>query len=86
MENGFSCITVIFPMVRRCDVSSRKRAPRKFIIWRDSAMSDRAKVQRTLGWKPTGAFPDLVREMVEAGLAAIDEGGKTRRSVVTINE
>jgi GDP-D-mannose dehydratase len=49
-------------------------------------MSDRAKVQRTLGWKPTGAFPDLVREMVEAELAAIDEGGEMRRSVVTINE
>jgi GDPmannose 4,6-dehydratase len=32
------------------------------------------KIQRTLGWKPTGAFPDLVREMVEAELAAIDEG------------
>ena len=39
-------------------------------------MSDRAKVQRTFGWKPTGAFPDLVREMVEAELAAIDEGRK----------
>ena len=49
-------------------------------------MSDRAKVQRTLGWKPPGVFPDLVREMVEAELAAIDEGGKMRRSVVTINE
>ncbi len=86
MENGFFCITAIFPMVRRCDVSSRERAPRKFIIWRDRAMSDRAKVQRTPGWKPTGAFPDLVREMVEAELAAIDEGGKMRRSVVTIND
>jgi len=35
-----------------------------------------AKIQRTLGWKPTVAFPDLVREMVEAELAAIDEGRK----------
>jgi GDPmannose 4,6-dehydratase len=35
-----------------------------------------AKIQRTLGWKPTGAFPDLVREMVQAELAAIDEGRK----------
>jgi GDP-D-mannose dehydratase len=49
-------------------------------------MSDRAKVQRTLGWMPTGAFRDLVREMVEAELAAIDERGNMRRSVVTINE
>jgi GDP-D-mannose dehydratase len=35
-----------------------------------------AKIQRTLGWKPTGAFPDLVREIVEAELAPIDEGRK----------
>ena len=28
----------------------------------------------SFGWKPTVAFPDLVREMVEAELAAIDEG------------
>jgi GDPmannose 4,6-dehydratase len=32
-----------------------------------------AKTQPTLGWKATVAFPDLVREMVEAELAAIDE-------------
>jgi len=29
-----------------------------------------AKIQRVLGWKPTRSFPDLVREMVEADLAA----------------
>jgi len=33
-----------------------------------------AKIQCTRGWKPIGAFSDLVREMVEAELAAIDEG------------
>jgi GDPmannose 4,6-dehydratase len=31
-----------------------------------------AKIQRELGWQPTGSFADLVREMVEAELAAID--------------
>jgi GDPmannose 4,6-dehydratase len=30
------------------------------------------KIYRTLGWKPTGTFDQLVREMVEAELAAID--------------
>jgi len=30
------------------------------------------KIRRMLGWKPTGTFPQLVREMVEAELAAID--------------
>ena len=30
------------------------------------------KIRKTLGWKPDGTFPQLVREMVEAELAAID--------------
>jgi GDPmannose 4,6-dehydratase len=30
------------------------------------------KIRKTLGWKPTGNFQQLVREMVEAELAAID--------------
>ena len=30
------------------------------------------KIRRVLGWKPSGTFPQLVREMVEAELAAID--------------
>lgn len=30
------------------------------------------KIERVLGWKPRHSFPDLVREMVEAELAAID--------------
>src|SRR5438105_9291925 len=30
------------------------------------------KIRKTLGWKPAGGFPQLVREMVEAELAAID--------------
>jgi len=30
------------------------------------------KIRKTLGWKPGGTFPQLVREMVEAELAAID--------------
>ena len=32
------------------------------------------KIRKTLGWKPAGSFPQLVREMVEAELAAIDSG------------
>jgi GDPmannose 4,6-dehydratase len=31
-----------------------------------------AKIRADLGWKPRGSFNDLVREMVEAELAAID--------------
>ena len=31
-----------------------------------------AKIKAELGWKPNGSFNDLVREMVEAELAAID--------------
>ena len=37
------------------------------------------KIKRELGWQPVGSFRDLVREMVEAELAAIDadaEGDK----------
>ncbi|MEO6872929.1 MAG: GDP-mannose 4,6-dehydratase [Chthoniobacterales bacterium] len=30
-----------------------------------------AKIERTLGWKPQTAFPELVREMVEAELAVL---------------
>jgi len=30
------------------------------------------KIRKTLGWKPTGSFAQLVREMVEAELAATD--------------
>jgi GDPmannose 4,6-dehydratase len=30
------------------------------------------KIRKTLGWKAEGSFPQLVREMVEAELAAID--------------
>ena len=30
------------------------------------------KIERELGWRPRGSFGDLVREMVEAELAAID--------------
>jgi GDPmannose 4,6-dehydratase len=30
------------------------------------------KIRKLLGWKPRGTFPELVREMVEAELAAID--------------
>ncbi len=30
------------------------------------------KIRRVLGWKPSGTFPQLVREMVEAELAAIE--------------
>ena len=31
------------------------------------------KIRRELGWRPGGSFADLVREMVEAELAAIDQ-------------
>jgi GDPmannose 4,6-dehydratase len=30
------------------------------------------KICKTLGWKPRGSFGELVREMVETELAAID--------------
>ena len=29
------------------------------------------KIRNTLGWRPTGSFPDLVREMVDAELEAL---------------
>jgi GDPmannose 4,6-dehydratase len=32
------------------------------------------KIRKTLGWKPTGTFPQLVRELVEAELAALRAG------------
>jgi GDPmannose 4,6-dehydratase len=38
-------------------------------------VGDTEKIRKTLGWKPTGDFEQLVREMVEAELAAIDSRG-----------
>ena len=35
------------------------------------------KIKATLGWKPTGSFEQLVREMVEAELSAIDAAPKS---------
>lgn len=35
-----------------------------------------AKIKAELGWQPQGSFADLVREMVEAELSAIDAGQK----------
>jgi GDPmannose 4,6-dehydratase len=32
------------------------------------------KIRKTLGWRPTGTFTELVREMVEAELAALSRG------------
>ncbi len=32
------------------------------------------KIKTELGWEPRGSFNDLVREMVEAELAAVDAG------------
>jgi GDPmannose 4,6-dehydratase len=34
-------------------------------------VGDSGKIRKTLGWKPGGSFQDLVREMVEAELAAL---------------
>jgi GDPmannose 4,6-dehydratase len=36
-----------------------------------------AKIKATLGWKPTGSFDELVREMVEAELRTIDSSGNS---------
>jgi GDPmannose 4,6-dehydratase len=37
-----------------------------------------AKIKAALGWEPTGTFEELVRQMVEADLRAIDSGGKSQ--------
>jgi GDPmannose 4,6-dehydratase len=42
-------------------------------------VGDAEKIRRSLGWQPSGSFSQLVREMVEAELAAID--GKERTGV-----
>ena len=36
-------------------------------------VGDASKIHKTLGWKPTGTFDQLVREMVEADLTALDK-------------
>lgn len=47
------------------DAAMQRRAePRQLV-------GDSSKVRQTLGWKPTRTFRDLVREMVEADLAAL---------------
>src|SRR5919109_3500173 len=42
----------------------------------DMLIGDAAKARERLGWKPTVAFPDLIRMMVEADVAA--ESARTR--------
>jgi GDPmannose 4,6-dehydratase len=41
----------------------------------DLLIGDSSKAQRLLGWKPTVAFPELVRRMVEADLARLSGKG-----------
>jgi GDPmannose 4,6-dehydratase len=41
----------------------------------DILLGDASKAKRVLGWSHRTGFDDLVREMVEADLRAIDEGG-----------
>jgi GDPmannose 4,6-dehydratase len=36
-------------------------------------VGDASKIDKMLGWKPTGTFDQLVREMVEADLTALDK-------------
>jgi GDPmannose 4,6-dehydratase len=36
-------------------------------------VGDASKIHKMLGWKPTGTFDQLVREMVEADLTALDK-------------
>ena len=38
------------------------------------------KIRSELGWRPSGSFADLVREMVEAELAAIDQSASSQPS------
>jgi GDPmannose 4,6-dehydratase len=38
------------------------------------------KIRSELGWRPSGSFADLVREMVEAELAAIDQVSAQQKS------
>jgi GDPmannose 4,6-dehydratase len=44
----------------------------------DLLIGDASKARRVLGWKPTVAFPQLVRRMVEADLARLSAGTVTR--------
>ena len=37
-------------------------------------VGDAGKIRQTLGWQPTASFAELVQEMVEAEVAAIDAG------------
>ena len=43
----------------------------------DLLLGDASKAQRVLGWKPRRVFADLVREMVETDLAALDAAPQT---------
>ena len=41
----------------------------------DHLIGNPAKAGQVLGWEPTVSFPELVRMMVEADLAAIKKNG-----------
>ena len=55
--------------VKHDDAFGRPIEPTKLVGCAD-------KIRKTLGWRPTGTFPELVREMVEAELSALK--GSTR--------
>lgn len=49
----------------------------------DLLLGDSSKAQRVFGWKPTRSFEDLISEMVNSDLEAVQRSGETRRSIAT---
>jgi GDPmannose 4,6-dehydratase len=69
VEAAFAVVDLPWEKYVKHDVSfDRPTEPARLVGCAD-------KIRNTLGWKPTGTFSQLVKEMVEAELAALDASG-----------
>ena len=67
VETAFAVVDLPWEKyVKRDSIFDRPVEPKQLV-------GNTAKIRKTLGWKPTGNFQQLVREMVEAELKGIEE-------------
>ena len=60
VETAFAVVNLPWEKyVKRDPAFDRPAEPKQLV-------GDASKIRKTLGWKPTGSFEQLVREMVEA--------------------
>jgi GDPmannose 4,6-dehydratase len=66
VETAFAVVDLPWEKyVKRDPAFDRPAEPKRLV-------GDASKIRKTLGWKPTGSFEQLVREMVEAEVADVE--------------